>query len=461
MATNPSSLDSDDAKYALGTHRGPLPSEGVDNEHLEKTRSISLEPGKRTRAQRLRRHWGRFWCCYVFGSIIFLTIFLPIFFLVILPAIAQRVVDGSTLVLVHADVLQPRPDSMMLRIDSALNLPLKIPVRIDPITMDLFNRDRPENNTWGKAYLPSARIYGNTTLATSSTLTALNVTEWTEYVRSVVYESHAPLSVRGSTTAYIGKLKSHVTMNKDIHQTSMWPLRHAMEDYRLITHDRGDIALNSFKGFSISDPQLLLRAHDDGTNLLANATLPNPSAMTLEIGTTTLNLYSNTLLVGNVTLDNLTLTPGNHSTPVRGVFDLGKVITNLGRVLRDQRAAIKRGYLDLTTVGTDVTYDGVQVPYYTEVMRNLTMTAQVPLGKLVENTLRGVLVRNGTNLLAGLNLTTVPAAAVTKIQAQRCDVTRTVATRPSPPEVVRPQDPRKSVMRAPRPKPGGDDVHRL
>ncbi|PYI26513.1 hypothetical protein BP00DRAFT_355746 [Aspergillus indologenus CBS 114.80] len=387
MATNPSSLNSEDAKYALGTHRGPLPSEGVDNEHLEKTKSISLEPGKRTRGQRLRRHWRRFWCCYVVGSIIFLAIFLPIFFLVILPAIAQRVVDGSTLVLVHADVLQPRPDSMMLRIDSALNLPLKIPVRIDPITMDLFNRDRPANNTWGKAYLPSARIYGNTTLATNSTLTPLNVTEWTEYVRSVVFESHAPLSVKGSTTAYIGKLKAHVTMNKDIHQTT----------------------LNSFEGFSISDPQLLLSARDDGTNLLANATLPNPSAMTLEIGTTTLNLYSNTLLVGNVTLDNLTLTPGNHSTPVRGVFDLGKVIANLGRVLRDQRDAIKRGYLDLTTVGTDVTYEGVQVPYYTEVMRNLTMTAQVPLGKLVENTLRGVLVRNGTNVLAGLNLTTVPA----------------------------------------------------
>ncbi|PYI22815.1 hypothetical protein BO99DRAFT_467211 [Aspergillus violaceofuscus CBS 115571] len=387
MATNPSSLNSEDAKYALGTHRGPLPSEGVDNEHLEKTKSISLEPGKRTRGQRLRRHWRRFWCCYVVGSIIFLAIFLPIFFLVILPAIAQRVVDGSTLVLVHADVLQPRPDSMMLRIDSALNLPLKIPVRIDPITMDLFNRDRPANNTWGKAYLPSARIYGNTTLATNSTLTPLNVTEWTEYVRSVVFESHAPLSVKGSTTAYIGKLKSHVTMNKDIHQTT----------------------LNSFEGFSLSDPQLLLSARDDGTNLLANATLPNPSAMTLEIGTTTLNLYSNTLLVGNVTLDNLTLTPGNHSTPVRGVFDLGKVIANLGRVLRDQRDAIKRGYLDLTTVGTDVTYEGVQVPYYTEVMRNLTMTAQVPLGKLVENTLRGVLVRNGTNVLAGLNLTTVPA----------------------------------------------------
>ncbi|RAL09221.1 DUF3712 domain-containing protein [Aspergillus homomorphus CBS 101889] len=386
MADNPSNSKSKDAKYALGTQRGPLPLEGDDVGLIEKSKSTSLEAGMGTRAQRFRRHWGRFWCCYALGGVIFLAIFLPIFFLVILPAIAQRVVDGSTLVLVHADVLQPRPDSIMLRIDSALDLPLKIPVRIEPITMSLFNRERPANNTWAHAYLPGARIYGNTTLATNSTFTPLNVTEWTEYVRSVVFEPHAPLSVKGSTTAYIGKLKARVTMDKDIHQTT----------------------LNSFEGFSITDPKLLLPALNDGTNLLANATLPNPSAMTLEIGTTTLNLYSNTTLLGNVTLSNLTLKPGNHSTPVRGHFDLRKLLANLGTVLRDQREAIKSGYLDLTTVGTDVVYDGVRVPYYTDVMRNLTMTAQVPLGKLVENTLRGVLVRNGTTVLGGLGLVAVP-----------------------------------------------------
>ena len=42
-------------------------------------------------------------------------------------------------------------------------------------------------------------------------------------------------------------------------------------------------ALDSFAGFSISDPKLLLPAESDGTNLVANATLPNPSVMTLEI----------------------------------------------------------------------------------------------------------------------------------------------------------------------------------
>ncbi|RAL01834.1 DUF3712 domain-containing protein [Aspergillus ibericus CBS 121593] len=391
MDEKTSYLSSKEAKYALGVHRGPLPTEGYAIEHIETANSISLEPVKRTRSQKLRRHWARFWCCYAFWGIIGLAIFLPIFFLVIIPAIAQRVVDGSTLLLVHADVLQPRPDSIMLSIKSALDLPINLPVRIDPITLSLFNRDLPENNTWAKLYMDGAKIKGNSTLQVDNQYTPLNVYQWTQYVRGTVFEAHAPLSVKGSTTAYIGKLKSRVTLNKDIHQNT----------------------LNSFAGFSISNPKLLLPAESDGTNLVANATLPNPSVMTLEIGTTTLNLLSGNLILGNVTLDNLTLTPGNHSTPVRGIFDLGKLIENLGPILKDQAESLKDGYLSLTTVGTDVTYEGVHVPYYTEVMKNLTMTAKVPLGQLVMNTLRGILHPNGTNPFKGLNMTTVDGGTFT------------------------------------------------
>lgn len=42
-------------------------------------------------------------------------------------------------------------------------------------------------------------------------------------------------------------------------------------------------ALNQFKGFSIDSARLQVPAEADGTNLLANATLPNQSVLTLEI----------------------------------------------------------------------------------------------------------------------------------------------------------------------------------
>lgn len=141
----------------------------------------------------------------------------------IIPAIAQRVLDNGTLVLVHADVLQPRPNSIMLSINSALNLPISFPVRMDNLTLSLFNRFLPENNTWAKLYMDGATISGNTTLTVDDQFTPLDVYQWTQYVRSVVFEAHAPLSVKAPVTAYIGKLKSHITLNKDIKQNSAPP----------------------------------------------------------------------------------------------------------------------------------------------------------------------------------------------------------------------------------------------
>ncbi|PLB53419.1 hypothetical protein P170DRAFT_445175 [Aspergillus steynii IBT 23096] len=376
MDEKKSYLDSKDAKNAVGIHRGPLPEngEGYDLEHIETADTITLEKVKRTPTQNLRRHWARFWCCYTLFSIIFLIIFLPIFFLLIIPAIAQRVVDNSTLLLVKADIMQPRPESVQMTIVSALKLPLGVPVRIDPMTLDLFNRASPsDNGTWGQMHLKDYVISGNTTLGVDKQFTPLNVTEWTQYVHNTVFMKHAPLSARGKTTAYLGQIKNHVTMNKDIPQTT----------------------LNSFEGFAIKDTQLLLPARDDGTNLLANATLPNPSVLTLEIGTTTLDVKSGDLVIGNATLDNLILRPGNHSTPVHGMLDLRILIKNLRSVLATQLESIRDGYLTLDTVGKTVFYDGTEVPYYTNVMKKLTMTAQVPLGGLITNTLRGVLHPGG------------------------------------------------------------------
>lgn len=132
--------------------------------------------------------------------------------------------NRSDLVLTHASILEPRPDSMVLTMGSALKLPLSIPVRIDPMTLDLFNREQPgDNTTWGQVFLPSTMIKGNTTLGVTNQLTPLDAEQWYNYVWKVVHLHHPPLSVKGKTTAYLGDLVNHVTMDKDIPQTSEFP----------------------------------------------------------------------------------------------------------------------------------------------------------------------------------------------------------------------------------------------
>jgi hypothetical protein len=148
--------------------------------------------------------------------------------------------------------------------------------------------------------------------------------------------------------------------------------------------------LNQFKGFSISDSGLA-PALDDGTNLVGNATLPNKSVLTLDIGTIVLDVYSGDLLIGNATLEDVTIYPGDNTFPLTGVLDLNMIIQNLGKVLTSQASALKTGNLALDTITRTVTWNGTLVPYYTDVMKQLTLTANVAIADLLKNTIHNFL----------------------------------------------------------------------
>lgn len=140
--------------------------------------------------------------------------------MVVIPAVAQLVVDKSDLVLVNAKLLDPRPDSMLLTLEAALDLGVVFPVRIEPLTLSIYNHEATGNDTIFKTTIGASRIDGNTSLGVTDVRTPLNVPQWTEYVHKVVFNKNEPLPVKGKTTSYIGILKAHVNVDKDIHQNS-------------------------------------------------------------------------------------------------------------------------------------------------------------------------------------------------------------------------------------------------
>ncbi|PLN86851.1 hypothetical protein BDW42DRAFT_198335 [Aspergillus taichungensis] len=363
-------------KYTLGTHRGPLALDENDARELEKLESaggLTLSRAS-TRGEKLRQHWKRFWFIYLVGNIIFLAIFLPIFFLIAIPAIAQMVVNKSTLLLVSGAVLQPKPDSVQLTMKASIDLKVAVPVRIEAVTFDLFQPDLGHDRPYAALDLPGQTIKGNYTLGVSDRFTPIQDTEaWVEFVRQVVFQEKTSLSLYAPTTAYLGVLKSNVIMNKAI-----------------VTP-----GLNKFKGLAISDATLLLPPEDDGTNLVGNITLPNPSVLELEVGTLQMDVKSGDLTVGNASLTDITLKPGDNTFPMNGVLDLKKVITNLGDVIKSQAPYLKKGKLSLNAVATSIVWDGTEVPYYTKVLRELTLPVEVAIGDILKNSLRELLHGNG------------------------------------------------------------------
>lgn len=302
-----------------------------------------------------------------------------------IPAIAQLVVNKSDLRIVNAEVMHPTTDTVRMTLEAKVNLKLALGVRLDPVVFYTFVRSAGHENAYAGIEIPGQTIKGNYSLGVTDQLTPiLNMTSWETFVGQTVFQKETALSLYGVTTGYLGVLKNHIVLDKDVVIPSEYftivvclPL--------LIS----EIALNKFEGFSIADSTFLLPAEDDGSNLVANLTLPNPSALSFEVGTITLDLKSgNTdLVIGNATVKNVTLRPGNNTFPLRGVVDIGTIVSNLTEVVSSQGSAIRRGALSLTAVTRSIVSNGTLIPYYTKVLGSLPLVANVSIGDILRNSL--------------------------------------------------------------------------
>ncbi|KAJ5376276.1 hypothetical protein N7509_013162 [Penicillium cosmopolitanum] len=374
-----------EGKHILGANRGPLLTPGDDSsqglEKVESSGGLSLHRTP-TRTEKLRRHWKRFWLIYCVGNVIFLAILLPVFFLVAIPAIAQLVVNKSDIVLVNAVVNDPQPNSTMLTLETKVDLKIALAARIEAVTLHLFQREYGVDEAYADIHLPGQTIKGNHTLGIDDVYTPLlNQKAWREFVRQVVFQESVSLALDGWTNAYLGVLKSHVHLDKNV-----------------VTP-----GLNQFDGFSISDATLLLPAEDDGTNLIGNVTLPNPTVISLEVGTLVLDVKTANVTIGNVTIDDVILKPGDNVFPMKGILDIRTIFKNLGDVLKAQASALKNGSLAIDSIAKSVEWKGTPVDYYADILKTLTLSTEIPLGDTIKNTLKNLLHgKNLTSALSGL-----------------------------------------------------------
>ncbi|OGM49896.1 hypothetical protein ABOM_001520 [Aspergillus bombycis] len=361
------------------TRATKLSSLDAQIEHVENTGSEV--PGQRKKVAKLKiqRHFRRFWFCYVLGGVVFLAIFLPLFFIYIIPAIAQRVVDDTSLPVYAARILDPTPDSVSFSIDTSLKIPAGLSVRIDPFSLSLFNRDVKPMVPFIDVSLDGYNLKGTTEMSISSNNTAvLDRAQFVQALTKAVYSKRFILSAKGSTTGHLGALKAGITLDKDVELDG----------------------LDKLSGFSIDAARLILPAEEDGTNLRGTATLPNHSVVTFALGNVTLNLKTADIIIGQGYLENVVLKPGNNTMPLRATLNIRTVLENLIDIVGAQASALMDGKLEISASGNSTVYNGKHIPYFEEVLNNLTITARVPIMTILSDTLAGL--RN-SGLLDGLN----------------------------------------------------------
>ncbi|GLI81809.1 hypothetical protein PoHVEF18_010200 [Penicillium ochrochloron] len=184
------------------------------------------------------------------------------------------------------------------------------------------------------------------------------------------------MSAKGSTVGHLGALKAPLTLDKDIELDG----------------------LDKLSGFSINSARVVIPKEADGTNLVGEAILPNHSVFTFALGNVTLNLRSSDLIIGQATILNVLLKPGNNTVALRGRVEISTVLDNLSGILSAQKTALGDGELELSASGNSTIYDGVHIKYYEQVLNNLTLVARVPILQVLGDTLDGLLNNTDSGL---------------------------------------------------------------
>lgn len=144
-------------------------------------------------------------------------------FLVILPAIAQRLVDDANIPIHSAEIIRPTPDSITFSLAASLKVPLGLSVTVDKFDLELFDREKKPRTPYVTVPLGPVTLKGNSALNISNqTTTIQNEDEFTKFLAKAVYSKNFTLSAYGKTTAHLGKLKVPLTLNKDIELAGMF-----------------------------------------------------------------------------------------------------------------------------------------------------------------------------------------------------------------------------------------------
>ncbi|KAK8041702.1 hypothetical protein PG993_006225 [Apiospora rasikravindrae] len=349
-------------------------------DHPEKANATPPRVGKR---QKVKRHFARFWCCYLIAVIIFLAIMLPVLFLKIIPAVAQRVVDDTDLPIKNATLKAVSSDQIKVSLTTSLNVPKGLSVGLDEFSLYMYNP-----GTEGGFYpylsldMKAMSLSGDTDITvTDQMLRVSNHTELNNWLNRTFVDDSTELSVKGDTTAHLGALKMGIHLAKTV------PLA----------------GLRKLDGVTLDAIKLVLPpAKSDGTNIVGNFTLPNWSILTMDLGNITLDILAGQILVGTATIFDVFLPPGNHTMPFRGQLYIPTLVENFGGLLSSQGDALASGKLTLGVRGNRTEVDGQRISYLEHVLNNMVLMTDVPVAQVLGDLVDSISGRNATVSLDGL-----------------------------------------------------------
>lgn len=309
--------------------------ETADNDLVERSK---------TPAARLRRSCVRFWWLYLLAfAIIVLVIVIPIIY-VGYPKLAQATVNRAQLTIDSYRIQNPAPDAFDLEIDFTQSSNSKKHPKLDAFNASLY---LPGSHTSFASFeVPAVESGEATKVHIQQRVSLDSPEEFTRYCITTFDSENYSYSVRGKGGLKLGGLP-RTTVNYD-------------QDVQLA-------GLNALEGLFISEFKLLKEPGLFNSNSQGALMVPNPSVVTLNAGNVTATMSVGDVVIGNITLPDLSLQPGNGSYPFYSTTNQTEVALLL------QQPQYRCGELPLEIDAGASTFNGQVIGYLTAALKSSTL----------------------------------------------------------------------------------------
>ncbi|KAF3910706.1 hypothetical protein ABW21_db0207942 [Orbilia brochopaga] len=291
-----------------------------------------------SRGESFKRHCMRRWWIYLLAFVaVNVSLILGIIYGII-PSIAQGAVDGAA---VRADgiaITNPAEDRITLSMNSTIFARVPVSAKFANQTFEMFLPSDKNKTTFMKLAIGKLKAENKMIVnVTNADTKILNATIYQEFSKQVLSRNNFTVGIKSLPTLKMGSLHYPVVFEKTVKLQGF----------------------NGLKGITITNP-VLLSGQDvmaDGTNLLTDAVIPNPSSFTMQIGDLTTDISIESLQLGYSVIKNLTLYPGNNPVKIYNHINAGLMaLPTFGSILNQPN-------INITLKMNSTVFNGQHIPW--------------------------------------------------------------------------------------------------
>ncbi|KAL7789424.1 hypothetical protein V8C37DRAFT_386482 [Trichoderma ceciliae] len=339
----------------------------TDNANVYQTESRTYPPAAaaaapRSRKQSFLRHLKRFWWAYLLVFICGVVLVVCLVIFVGVPKIAQSKVNHAKLEVQGVNVLNSKPNSITLQINSTITTDGSIKANIDSFDGVMYLEDLPDHTPFLNITFPATNgdkhqqvnITQEVQIQNPDPFNTFNIWFAANETLRVTIEGRTKVKPSGLSTKFGVTFKKTIVMN----------------------------GLNLFNGTTVNNGKIDISAKKGQPNFHATADIPNASYFTLDIGNTTFTNFIDNTNIGNLTIPNLFLVPGSNKVPVSANLDQVAV---LGAVQSPKYC--KTGIIPVKLQGAAVVNDGQTLEYFLDGLAANNQTVDMDIGGIIKNSL--------------------------------------------------------------------------